>query len=393
LAVRLQFRRGMLRLVLRVTAWVIAAGCVLLVAAARRPDLEVVVARPVTVPVPLAVVLPAPAPPPSPPPAVLPLVVGSGVRGCALPAEVGVPVDGLASLAGVRPPARRLVMVAAASEACVIARSDGITVELSVDDGRSFMTVLEAPGPVGALVALSDGTVLAARGDELLGAVLPDGTATWRRLPARGGILRSSGRWLGLAVNGLLALSDDRGATWRWRHLPVGAADESLRIHVANGAVRVAAGGALFVEAGDGWRPLWTATEAVVSWAFGDRGWLYAFLGDDDERVQLVAVSPGGRARSLTPRTTPDVTIWPHEVASNGSAAVANVADTVTRLHRGCIVETACAGEACLPDLEQSPWPVNRLRAVDRRGLPLVEQRNHDGHLVRLTPAGPRALL
>jgi hypothetical protein len=345
----------------------------------------------VTVPVPLAVVLPSPPPPPPPPPAALPLVVGSGVRGCALPTEVGVPVEGLASLDGVHP-ARQLVMVAAASEACVIARSDGNTVELSVDDGRSFVTVLGAPGPVGALVALSDGTVLAVR-EQLLGAALPDGTTAWRRLPARGGVLRSSGMWIALAVDGLLALSDDRGATWRWRHLPVGTPGESLRLHVAGGAVRVAARGALFVEEAGGWRPLWTAPEAVVSWAFGEGGWLYAFLGDDHERVQLVAVSPGGRARPLTQRTVPDVTIWPHEVASNGDAAVANVADTMARLHRGRIVDTTCAGEACQPDLEQSPWRVNRLLGVDRHGLPLVEQRSFDGHLVRLAPAGPRALL
>ena len=319
----------------------------------------------------------------------------SGVRGCAPSADrVGIPDEALFSLGAPSP--RPLGFVAAAADACVLARSDGTTVEVSVDDGRSFHVTLDAPGEVGSLVATSDGAIAVLRGEDLLGVALEDGTAVWRRLVAPRGKLVASGRWLVYAASGLLALSDDRGATWSYQELPVGAADGSLRVQIDDdGVLRLACGGELHVGDldGRGWKKLWTSTELVGSWAFGEGGWLYAYVGEDDERMRLVAVSPQGRASTLAGPSTPDVAVWPFQVAGNGHAAVANVADRMARLDHGKIVDWSCWGEGCSDEpAEQSSWPVNHLRGVDSRGLPLVERRNHGGHLVRLAPAGARAL-
>jgi hypothetical protein len=161
--------------------------------------------------------------------------------------------------------------------------------------------------------------------------------------------------------------------------------------------VRRAARGALFARpaGASDWTRLWSAPQAVGTWAFGDGGWLYATIGDDPERIQLVAVSPAGTMTALTGPSSPDVAAWPYQVAGNGRAVVANLADQMARLRHGAIVSQTCEGEHCPgdPPPEQSTWPLNGLRAVDRRGLPLVDRRNHAGRLVRLAPQGARALL
>jgi ethanolamine utilization protein EutN len=209
---------------------------------------------------------------------------------------------------------------------------------------------LDAPGEVGSLVATSDGAIAVLRGEDLLGVALEDGTAVWRRLVAPRGRLVASGRWLVYAASGLLALSDDRGATWSYQELPVGAADGSLRVQIDDdGVLRLACGGELHVGDldGRGWKKLWTSTELVGSWGFGEGGWLYAYVGEDDERMRLVAVSPQGRASTLAGPSTPDVAVWPFQVAGNGHAAVANVADRMARLDHGKIVDWSCWGEGC----------------------------------------------
>jgi hypothetical protein len=294
--------------------------------------------------------------------------------------------------------------VAASAGTCTLAVRDGANIVVSFADGRPFAPALVGPGSVGALIALDDGAVVALRAPDLLGVARPGGSSAWRRLPASNGeaSLVAAGSWIAMTVQGALALSDDQGATWTYAWLPE-SFGEGMAIHIADdGAVRIAIPKVTFEVGAQRtrlllyraqlpelrWRKLWTSSADAGSWAFGDGAWLYAYLGDDSERMQLVAVSPAGKMRALNKPSVPDAAVWPYSVAGNGRAVVADLANTLANLTGGKLVRPVCWGEQCVPDLGQSPWPSFGLLAVDRHGLPLVGKRDLRGVLVRLSKAG-----
>jgi hypothetical protein len=258
-------------------------------------------------------------------------------------------------------------------------------------------------------VALDGGAVVALRPPDLLLIARPDGTTASRKLPPAEAerVLIAAGARLGMIAGSVLALSDDEGATWSTLKLPE-SAGRGLKVRIEpDGTIRVAIANVTSADGGQRtrahlyraslpevrWTRLWTSPADAGSWAFGDGGWLYAYLGDDPERMQLVAVAPSGKMRALTKPSTPDVAAWPYSVVGNGHAVVADIADTMARLTRGKLVSPRCWGEKCLEDLGQSSWPTYTLRAVDRHGLPLVQHRNHETVLMRLSrAAGERAL-
>jgi hypothetical protein len=308
---------------------------------------------------------PAPPPPPEPPPepTVAHQIVGTG---CAANLSlVGMPPGGAVQ-------DRVAYLRGAAAGGCVIAAYTDYELYISRDDGVTFATALS--GYVEELVVAEDGTVYAVVfGEERRLAVLtPDGAVTWRALPMDLDRFTTEGAWLGALGDNTVALTSDRGATWRYLALPAVENPSWVRQDLA-----IEPDGTLYVVTeldnedgergtvrrrgnvrGGAWRTVDTWGPSTQNVILPDHG-VATYVNDDD----MWWVHRGTGHHKL-----PKVT----DVLADGAVALATTETAVGRLVRGRF-----------QPLYRTE--TGRLAAVDREGNPLLFV---DGNLVRWTEAG-----
>jgi hypothetical protein len=157
----------------------------------------------------IAIAVPAPPPPaPPPPPPAAPPVIPD----CPDVSTVGVPVARVH--ADINAPG--IAEVAVSREGCVIAARTETTLWVSWDAGQTFRHI-EQPG-ITAMIAVADRVVLQFSNGKV-STLGPDMAFTDIAFPATiasSPVMVADGHWIGLLNEGLVAVTDDDGAHWRY---------------------------------------------------------------------------------------------------------------------------------------------------------------------------------